>query len=162
MQALTHVFNIANLTPESIQKFIFWNNSKPYTRNRIKTDNINYDLLILCWNPGKESKIHDHPGEGCFVRVLKGKMQESIFVVNENTKDSLIKRSEGLLFEGSVAFIDNDIGLHKLGNPHDSEGAVTLHLYTPPAVNCTVLYCIDICCESRYDFPRYFRRFGMK
>lgn len=24
-----------------------------------------FTLLLLCWNPGKESPIHDHPCDGC-------------------------------------------------------------------------------------------------
>jgi hypothetical protein len=38
--------------------------SRHYTRNLIATDHVSYTLLLLCWNPGQESPIHDHPCDG--------------------------------------------------------------------------------------------------
>lgn len=40
--------------------------------------------------------------------------------------------------EGQVAFIQDSIGLHKVGNPSAITPAVTLHLYSPPFQDCRV------------------------
>ena len=37
-----------------------------------------------------------------------------------------------------MTFIDDSMGLHKIGNPCVDAGAVTLHLYTPPFRSCKV------------------------
>ena len=50
--------------------------SRHYTRNLIATDHVSYTLLLLCWNPGEESPIHDHPCDGCWMEVLQGQIQE--------------------------------------------------------------------------------------
>ena len=130
---LNSIFRDIQLDQHSLKKYIHWNNSKQYTRNRIKTDGKNYDLLVLCWNPGQESKIHDHPGDGCYVKVISGRVQESIY-----NKKTLELKDSTIVNVGSVSFIDDSMGLHKLGNPDSVNGAITLHLYTPPTSTCTV------------------------
>jgi hypothetical protein len=45
-------------------------------RNLIATDNETFTLMLLCWTPGKESPIHDHPCEGCWMRVVQGCVRE--------------------------------------------------------------------------------------
>jgi Cysteine dioxygenase type I len=54
-----------DLHTSEINKYTFWDAEKPYTRNLIASDGINYSLLLLCWGAGKESKIHDHPCDNC-------------------------------------------------------------------------------------------------
>jgi predicted metal-dependent enzyme (double-stranded beta helix superfamily) len=54
-----------DLKSSDISKYTFWDYNKSYTRNLITTNN-NFSLLLLCWSPGKESKIHNHPCDGCF------------------------------------------------------------------------------------------------
>ena len=43
------------------KKYALFDSSKNYTRNLIATDDETFTLLLRCWNPGKESPIHDHP-----------------------------------------------------------------------------------------------------
>jgi len=43
----------------------------------VSTDDERYTLMVLCWNPQSVSPVHDHPCEGCFVRVLSGAIQET-------------------------------------------------------------------------------------
>jgi hypothetical protein len=43
------------------RKYALFDSSKHYTRNLIATDDETFTLLLLCWNPAKESPIHDHP-----------------------------------------------------------------------------------------------------
>ena len=129
----------------------------PYTRNLIATDDETFTLLLLCWNPGCESKIHDHPCDGCWLQVLKGEVNEcrykypsqdtSTVMGNEemgeittraNGSDHLRCVADETFVEGQVAFIKDSIGLHKVGNPSTVTPAVTLHLYSPPFKNCRV------------------------
>lgn len=52
---------------------------KCYTRNLIATDHETFTLLLLCWNGGKASPIHDHPCRGCWMRVCEGTVFETRF-----------------------------------------------------------------------------------
>jgi len=58
-----------SMTKADYSRFVFHDESKNYTRNLISTDHDSYVLLLLCWSPGKESPIHDHPCDGCWMKV---------------------------------------------------------------------------------------------
>lgn len=136
--ALMSLFERIELPPSAISKYAKWDDSVPYTRNRISTDGKNYELLMLCWNPKRESKVHNHPGEGCFVKMLSGCIRETIYDVYGDRQDILSKRSQTDIFKGHVTYINDNMGLHQLGNPREDEGAITLHLYIPPVSKCMV------------------------
>jgi cysteine dioxygenase len=123
-------------TTES-NKYTFFDAEKPYTRNLVATDHKNYTLLLLCWNPGKESKIHNHPCDGCFIKALAGCIKETKFSVDAKTT-SISLSGVKFFCENQVSYMSDDIGLHKIGNPNKDIGAVTLHLYTPPFSVCKV------------------------
>ena len=118
------------LTPEVWRPYAFFDSSRSYTRNLIATDDETYSLLLLCWNPQKESLIHDHPGEGCWLKVLQGSIQESRY------SDTLECQSEEIFTEGQVGWITDALGYHKIGNPSMDQPAVTIHLYAPPTRQC--------------------------
>ena len=74
--------NQATLLTE-LQKYCYYDASIPYTRNLIATDDVNYTLLLLCWNDNatQRSPIHNHPGDGCYMRVLSGTITEQLYRV---------------------------------------------------------------------------------
>ena len=38
--------------------------------------NEKYEIYLICWNKKQISKIHDHPENGCILKVLKGELIE--------------------------------------------------------------------------------------
>ena len=81
------------MQPE-LKEYALLEPNKNYTRNLVATDDETYDLLLLCWNPGKQSPIHDHPCDGCRVRVCKGNVEE--------TRYSVDLYKEGVLFSDVI------------------------------------------------------------
>ncbi|KAL3774210.1 hypothetical protein ACHAW5_008535 [Stephanodiscus triporus] len=121
--------------------------TRDYTRNLIATDDETYTLLLLCWNPGMSSPIHDHPCDGCWVRVCEGKIRETRYevIVGDDDDDggdgagaALIATSDALIEDSAPTFINDSVGYHRVGNPCDARVAVTLHLYCPPVRECRV------------------------
>lgn len=55
-------------------RFLFY--LKRYTRNLVDAGNDKFNLMILCWNEGQSSTIHDHSDSHCFMKVLKGGLTE--------------------------------------------------------------------------------------
>lgn len=53
--------------------------SRAYTRNLVDNCNGKSNLLILVWNPGKGSPIHDHANAHCVMKVLKGTLRETLY-----------------------------------------------------------------------------------
>lgn len=128
------------LSPVEIAKYAHFDSRFPYTRNLVASDGIHYSLLLLCWNEGMESKIHDHPCDGCFVKALQGDIRETKYSKDADS-DTLTISSEVVIRDGTVTYMDNSIGYHKVGNG-GSIPAITLHLYTPPYQSCKVSHFI--------------------
>lgn len=135
------LFRQTSLSPKEWRKYALFDDSRPYTRNLIATDNEQYTLLLLCWNPLHESPIHDHPCDGCWLQVLQGKVRECRY-----DRDLRCVADE-IFQQGEVGYITDSMGYHKLGNP-TNQPSVTLHLYSPPFQECRV-WCHD---EDANDF----------
>ncbi len=132
-----NILTRTDLATSEVNRYTFYDAEKPYTRNLVSTDGLHYTLLILCWNAGKESKIHNHPCDGCFIKTLRGCIRETLYKTNEETDE--IKQINNRFFsENQVSYMSDHIGLHKIGNPNRDIPAVTLHLYTPPFQSCKV------------------------
>lgn len=134
---LIHTLQRVDLTTTETNKYTFFDLEKPYTRNLVSTDGKHYTLLILCWGPGKESKIHNHPCDGCYIRNLSGCIKETRYAVLPDS-DEIKMTANKFYCEGQVSYMSDNLGLHKIGNPNPNVGSVTLHLYTPPFQSCKV------------------------
>jgi cysteine dioxygenase len=123
-----------------------------YTRNLVATKDFTYDLIILCWQPGQKSAVHDHRESGCWMRMLTGELTETRYKVAETkvengsscdndhfglNEEHLVKLSEKTFSSGDVFYINNGLGLHRVCNP-SKEQAISLHLYSPPIMDCEV------------------------
>jgi len=109
-----------------------------YARNLVFKDDL-YELLVVCWNPGQESPIHDHAGARCWMTVLEGRIEE---VRHERRPAGpsigpLVERSARTFGRGETAFIRDEIGLHRV-RPVGAGPAVSLHLYSPPIATSRV------------------------
>ncbi|KAF4816590.1 Cysteine dioxygenase [Colletotrichum siamense] len=108
---------------------------KNYTRNAIENINHKANILLLVWNPLKGSPIHDHANAHCIMKVLAGELTETVYYTPSSTDKEngpLRVKSEKTYQADQVTYISDDIGLHRVHNPHPQNVAVSLHLYTPP------------------------------
>ncbi len=100
-----------------------------YVRNLVRAGPW-YDLLVLCWENGQRSPIHDHVGSSCAVRVLQGVMTETAFALTPNGRIKAVGSRD--LPAGTVCG-GQDFDLHQVSNLQDGEAElVTLHVYSPP------------------------------
>jgi len=134
---ITQLLLRVNVLTTETNKYTFFDCEKPYTRNLICSDGKHYSLLLLCWGPGKETKIHNHPCDGCFIKNISGCIKETRYSFDK-AADEIKQCCSKYYCEGQVSFMSDDIGLHKISNPNPNVGAVTLHLYTPPFKECKV------------------------
>lgn len=132
---LINVLERVDFSQQELNKYLFWDNDKAYTRNLVLTDSKNYSLLLLCWNAGRESTIHNHPCERCYVKTLIGCIKESRYRIVD---DDIILYDRKFLTEGQIGYMSDDLGLHRIGNPMTDMGSVSLHLYTPPFSTCKI------------------------
>ena len=154
---LTELIRTFDLTPSDWKKYVHYDTMK-YTRNLIalgKEDQ--FGLMILAWGPGQQSPIHDHDGSHCIMRVLEGRVMETLYhdrraraSGSDSDSDSSFtldtegsvydKTRESVLETGQTAYIHDRIGWHRVSNDSASLPAVSLHLYAPPIKKCQT-YC---------------------
>ncbi|HSH04964.1 MAG TPA: cysteine dioxygenase family protein [Anaerolineae bacterium] len=137
-----------------------------YTRNLVaRTDE--YELLVLCWDEGQVTPIHNHQEQDCWMYLLEGQIMEKQYHVFDETGQELhleqvdqailtnqqaISIKEGshtILNPGQAAYINDDIALHALHNIHPGR-SVTLHLYAKPINECYVYSQADSQFKRRY------------
>jgi cysteine dioxygenase len=102
-----------------------------YTRNLLYKTSL-YEIILLCWQKGQVSSVHDHNGSFGIVKVFEGIIEEKQFDFS-----NLNLSSSFLLSKGETSQISDHIGCHSLGC---KEKAITLHVYSPPIEECSS-YC---------------------
>ncbi|ESZ92907.1 hypothetical protein SBOR_6716 [Sclerotinia borealis F-4128] len=136
--------NYTSKNPSEWQKYAYANPNKQYTRNLVAEVEGVFNLLMLVWTPGKESKVHDHAASHCLMKIMKGGLRETRWVtpdggMSEGCGKGRREMMGEMEIEGvreykreKVAYMCDDMGLHSIANPSATEYAVSLHLYTPP------------------------------
>jgi predicted metal-dependent enzyme (double-stranded beta helix superfamily) len=119
--------------------------SVSYKRNVLYRDE-DIEILLICWMPGQKTPVHDHPDQGCLVRVLSGELHETLYKLGVRYASPDDKQSyfdhgypEGALRaskhrsigNGAVSYLRGDRGVHRLWNK-SAEPAMSLHVYSPP------------------------------
>ncbi|XP_040566703.1 cysteine dioxygenase type 1 isoform X2 [Lepeophtheirus salmonis] len=151
-------------SPADWKKFAKFDKYK-YTRNLVHEGNGKFNLMILCWPEGQQSSIHDHANSHCFLKVLDGTLSEILYESPGNLSDKpihvdIVESGRQDCKKNQVTYINDKIGLHRMGNPSHSDSSVTLHLYSPPFQSCGVF---DERTGNRMTCPMTFwSKFGEK
>ena len=106
--------------------------SKRYTRNCIFR-NAEFELILLCWQPGQGTAIHGHDGEDCWVYLLDGEMEEVCYTIDSQR---YLREIHSRKFSAKqLSFMNDRIGFHRLKNINDGR-SMSLHIYAKPIENC--------------------------
>lgn len=108
--------------------------SESYTRNCI-FENEKFELILLCWEKGQQTPIHDHGGEECWVKVIQGEFKETIYNVNEAGELKTVKST--ISKTGDITYMIDFMGFHRLENLSDTR-SLSLHLYAKPISSCKI------------------------
>lgn len=100
-------------------------NPKSYCKTTL-FKNEKLELVIIGWEAGQSSGIHNHPAQGCLVFPLEGTFIEKRF------DQALQIISMATLRFGSCSYMHDEICLHSLGNASSTGKSISLHLYAPP------------------------------
>tara|TARA_B100000902_G_scaffold399814_1_gene472720 strand:- start:3872 stop:4321 length:450 start_codon:yes stop_codon:yes gene_type:complete len=97
-----------------------------YKKNLVKK-NDELEMIVICWNNNQVSGIHDHPSNGCILKVLQGELEEHNYC-NINNKLELL--NVNLCKENSISYQEGKNGLHSIKN--NDNKTISLHIYSPP------------------------------
>lgn len=116
-------------TPEELAPYIQFRR-EGYTRTRFHEDE-RFQILVLAWDIGQFSPIHDHNESICSMHVLSG-LCESVSFSQPEVGAPLVREQTMTLPAGATTTVYGG-DVHLLGCPkHSSERLVTLHFYLPP------------------------------
>ena len=110
-----------------------------YTRNPV-LESDDFVVMLMCWSPGCCSPVHahsdavTHTSSNCFMLVLDGELTETRYPPDALVEARAVDRDAGVhtvLRAGQTAYINDDIGVHKVANSSSSQRALSLHVYAP-------------------------------
>lgn len=96
-----------------------------YTRNKVYT-NGDIDILVICWNNNQQSGIHDHPENGCLLRMLQGSIKEEVYIKQD---DKYTYSKTNYLEHNKVSYKEGNCCIHNIMN--GNQLSVSLHIYSP-------------------------------
>jgi cysteine dioxygenase len=121
------------LTDQELEEFATFS-KEGYTRHCF-VNNERYEVLLLCWEKDQQTPIHSHGGQECWVKVLRGQIEE---VHYKKVKEGLCKETKRSIREPEdISYMNDKIGLHTLGSV-GHQRAISLHLYAAPIESCDI------------------------
>jgi cysteine dioxygenase len=141
---------------DTISQYFFWC-ERFYTRNLIYKD-ARFEMMILCWERGQVSRVHNHADQRCWMTVPVGKLRGQNFrAVEIDEEKSLCKLEKTDLFDLSdclAAKVELEEPIHQILNlPEFDERAVSLHIYSKPFDKC-LSYCLET--DKFTEVPLYY------
>jgi len=126
-----------------------------YARNLVARE-ADFELMILCWQAGQQSSIHNHEGQDCWMAVLEGDIEEVRYPMPEEGFRGALEPQGSWAFEaGQVAYIRDEMGLHLVRPMLGSHRrGITLHLYSSPYDECNC-YCPETGRVTRARLEHY-------
>jgi cysteine dioxygenase len=97
-----------------------------YTRHVLKINDV-LEMVIICWEVSQGCPVHDHPANGCLVKILQGEVRENTFEL----KDYPVLLTSKILKTNGVVFQQGNLIGHEILN-HSDKRATSLHIYSPP------------------------------
>lgn len=128
---------------EEFEKYYTWSDEH-YTRNCLAR-NSSFELMLVCWEEGQESVIHDYGEAMAWVHPLCGSLKEERYLLSTNGT-GLIKISSLSIKEGEFSFV-HKTGIHQYNNNYESR-SVSLHLYVKPIEIRKIYDCSEGFCKT--------------
>ncbi len=140
-QAVAQLVSEVQLPEGSLDPFLNFS-GETYTRNLVHRSPL-FDVIVLCWEPGQSTPVHDHGGQLGWVRVLRGRLEEVAYApLEEGARGRLEETGRGVVSAGkTVVTVDPVRAIHRLGNPAEpgrGKNAVSLHVYSRSLDSCLV------------------------
>lgn len=123
----------AAIPSEHFLQYCTWND-KHYTRNCIARTS-EFELLVICYEPGQSTSIHDYNTQEAWVHPILGSVVEERF--EPPSKGALRKVSSAKLVTDSFSYLHNGRSIHRYIN-NTEERAATLNLYARPLIKWKV------------------------
>ncbi|HEX5135650.1 MAG TPA: cysteine dioxygenase family protein [Planctomycetota bacterium] len=122
MEALARSVDLKALDLSGYHRF----QEECYARNTVLL-NDQCELVVICWQPGQMSAIHDHGSSYCLYLVVDGTMIEERYRLRDGKPEPTGERSFG---KGDITIASGE-SVHRINNRGEGK-LVTVHIYSPP------------------------------
>lgn len=122
MEAHARSVNLKTLDISAYRRF----QDECYARNTVVL-NDQCELVVICWQPGQMSAIHDHGSSNCLYLVVEGEMVEERYRLGNGKPEPVDERT---FRTGDITIAAGD-AVHRINNRGEKH-LVTVHIYSPP------------------------------
>jgi cysteine dioxygenase len=144
------ILNRLAVTPEEAQPHALFSDRR-YARNLVYKER-EFEIMIMCWNAGQRSSIHDHAGSLGGIKILQGELTESVFARAAN---GMIKSLSSADYPIEGTRVEETALIHQISNLQAQNAkTVSIHIYVPPLIRMNVYSLEDP--AVRNILPRYF------
>jgi cysteine dioxygenase len=144
------ILNRLVVTAEEVQPHALFS-EKRYARNLVYKDR-QFEIMVMCWNAGQRSSIHDHAGSLGGIKILQGELTECLF---GRAANGMIKALSSADYAIEESRVEETSLIHQISNLQAGSGkTVSVHIYTPPRVRMNVYSLEDP--AVRNILPQYF------
>lgn len=126
----SHVLDVMSnvqIPRSEFEKYYSWNDEK-YARN-VLARNDDFEVLLICWEKGQSSPIHDFNSQEAWVHPIEGMLREECYKINLDD-DRLEKVSSVLLGTDEFSYM-KQVGIHRYSNAYSAR-SVSLNIYRKP------------------------------
>jgi cysteine dioxygenase len=102
---------------------------KPYTSRPIYKDN-HLEIIVICFSDGQTSSVHHHQGSNCVIRLVYGRVMETLFNRAPHCGQIYYSSHHMLEVPDTISGL-NGKQIHQLANL-DPNGSVIVNFYSPP------------------------------
>jgi len=135
-----------------LDPFVLWRPDR-YTRSLVYRDDL-FMVMVLCWNIGQTSPVHDHADQRCWMTVEQGHLEMANYACKAGGVIEYVD-TEVVGPEGEDVHVDQCACVHQISNRCAwSEPAVSLHVYSKPFDHCYIYDLatgtrekVELCCD---------------
>ncbi|HRN36708.1 MAG: cysteine dioxygenase family protein [Flavobacteriales bacterium] len=120
-------FSRLAVQPGALEPLCLWN-PRHYARQCLHRTR-EHELLLICYEPGQRTSIHDYDSQQAWILPLQGNIQEERFTLSAD--GSLELTGSKMLVLGTPVHMDTEGCIHRHSNMGPGR-AITLNLYARP------------------------------
>jgi cysteine dioxygenase len=144
------ILNRLVVATQEVQPHVLFS-EKRYARHLVYKDR-QFEIMIMCWNAGQRSSIHDHAGSLGGIKILQGELTECLF---GRAANGMIKSLSSAEYAIEETRVEETSLIHQISNLQADNGkTVSVHIYIPPLVRMNVYSLEDP--AVRNILPQYF------
>ncbi len=128
------IMKATKIPTAEFEKYYSWDDAN-YTRN-VLMRNEDIEVLLICWEKGQSSPIHDFNSQEAWIHPIVGELREERFKINPGDDIRLERVSSVLLGPDEYTYM-NQVGIHRYSNAYEAR-SVSLNIYSKPVTSWRV------------------------